>query len=71
MRGQVFTTAASLKIGGLAAGTALAGLLVSSSVTICLLTAAGIQLAAAAAYLSMRTGKGASSERNPSSIAVS
>ena len=25
MRGQIFTTAASLKIGGLAAGTALAG----------------------------------------------
>jgi len=71
MRGQVFTTAASLKIGGLAAGTALAGLLVSRSVTICLLTAAGIQLAAAAAYLSMRTGKAAGSERNPSSMVVS
>ncbi|HEY7260779.1 MAG TPA: MFS transporter [Trebonia sp.] len=71
MRGQVFTTAASLKIGGLAAGTALAGLLVSRSVTICLLTAAGIQLAAAAAYLSIRTGKAASSERNPSSMVVS
>jgi MFS family permease len=57
MRGQVFTTAASLKIGGLAAGTALGGLLASGPVTICLLTAAGIQLAAAAAYLTMRAGK--------------
>lgn len=56
VRGQVFTTAASLKIGGLAAGTALAGLLASRSVTTCLLAAAGIQLAAAAVYLAMRTG---------------
>jgi MFS family permease len=55
IRGQVFTTAASLKIGGLAAGTALAGLLASRSVTTCLLVAAGIQLAAAAVYLTMRT----------------
>jgi hypothetical protein len=47
MRGQVYTTAASLKIAGLAAGTALAGW----SVTGCLLIAAGTQLVAAAAYL--------------------
>lgn len=51
IRAQVFTTAASLKIGGLAAGTALAGLLASESVTMCLLAAAGTQLAAAAVYL--------------------
>lgn len=51
LRAQVFTTAASLKIGGLAAGTALAGPLAARSVTACLLTGAGIQLAAAAAYL--------------------
>ena len=56
VRGQVFTTAASLKIGGLAAGTALAGLLASQSVTACLLAAAGTQLAAAVAYLSIRAG---------------
>lgn len=55
IRGQVFTTAASLKIGGLAAGTALAGVLASRSVTMCLLAAAGIQLAAGAAYLALRT----------------
>jgi hypothetical protein len=55
IRGQVFTTAASLKVGGLAGGTALAGLLATRSVTACLLTAAGIQLAAAAAYLIMRS----------------
>jgi hypothetical protein len=54
IRGQVFTTAASLKIGGLAAGTALAGVLASRSVTLCLLAAAGTQLAAAAAYLALR-----------------
>jgi MFS family permease len=51
MRGQVFTTAASLKIGGMAAGAALAGTLAGRSVTGCLLVAAGIELCAAAAYL--------------------
>ena len=51
MRGQVFTTAASLKIGGMAAGAALAGPLAGRSVTSCLLIAAGIELCAAAAYL--------------------
>jgi MFS family permease len=59
MRGQIFTTAASLKIGGLAAGTALAGLLAGRSVTACLLIAAGFELCAAAAYVligSRRTG---------------
>jgi len=48
LRAQVFTTAASLKIGGLAAGTALAGPLAAASVPACLLTAAVLQLAAAA-----------------------
>jgi predicted MFS family arabinose efflux permease len=57
IRGQVFTTAASMKIGGLAAGTGLAGLLVTRSVTMCLLVAAAIQLAAAAAYLTQRAGR--------------
>jgi len=51
MRGQIFTTAASLKIGGMAAGAALAGPLAGRSVTGCLLVAAGIELCAAAAYL--------------------
>ena len=51
MRGQIFTTAASLKIGGLAVGTALAGPLAGRSVTACLLIAAGFELCAAAAYV--------------------
>ena len=51
MRGQIFTTAASLKIGGLAAGAALAGTLAGRSVTACLLIAAGFEVAAAAAYV--------------------
>jgi hypothetical protein len=51
MRGQVFTTAASLKIAGLAAGSALAGLLATRSVTGCLLAAAGFEACAAAAYV--------------------
>jgi MFS family permease len=51
MRGQIFTTAASLKIGGLAVGTALAGPLAGRSVTVCLLIAAGFELCAAAAYV--------------------
>jgi MFS family permease len=58
LRAQVFTTAVSLKIAGLAFGTALAGLLASRSVAVCLLVAAGIQLAAAAVYLvTGRTGR--------------
>jgi MFS family permease len=51
MRGQVYTTAASLKIAGMAAGAALAGPLAGWSVTACLLIAAGTELGAAAAYL--------------------
>jgi MFS family permease len=51
LRGQIFTTAASLKIGGMAAGTALAGPLAGRSVTACLLIAAGFELCAAAAYV--------------------
>jgi uncharacterized membrane protein YgcG len=51
LRGQVYSTAASLKIAGLAAGAALAGPLAGWSVTGCLLIAAGTQLVAAAAYL--------------------
>jgi MFS family permease len=51
MRGQIYTTAASLKIAGIAAGAALAGPLASRSVTGCLFVAAGAELCAAAAYL--------------------
>jgi len=51
LRGQVYTTAASLKIAGLAAGAALAGPLAGWSVTGCLLIAAAPKLVAAAAYL--------------------
>src|ERR1700691_1316972 len=51
MRGQIYTTAASLKIAGLAAGAALAGPLAGRSVIACLLVAAGAELCAAAVYL--------------------
>jgi MFS family permease len=51
MRGQIYTTAASLKIGGAGLGAALAGPLAGRSVTTCLLIAAGIELCAAAVYL--------------------
>jgi MFS family permease len=51
LRGQIYSTAASLKIAGLAAGAALAGPLAARSVTSCLLVAAGTELCAAAAYL--------------------
>jgi hypothetical protein len=53
MRGQVYTTAASLKIAGLAAGAALAGPLAGRSLTACLLVAAGLEVCAAAAYLAI------------------
>jgi MFS family permease len=55
LRGQVYTTAASVKIAGLAAGAALAGPLAGWSVTGCLLIAAGTELCAAAAYLAARS----------------
>jgi len=48
VRAQVFTTAASVKITGLAAGAALAGPLAAKSLTACLITAAAVQLLAAA-----------------------
>jgi MFS family permease len=51
MRGQIYTTAASLKIAGMAAGAALAGPLAGRSVTACLLVAAAAELCAAAAYV--------------------
>ena len=57
MRGQVYTTAASLKIAGMAAGAALAGPLAGRSVTGCLLVAAGTELCAAAAYLLTGPGR--------------
>jgi hypothetical protein len=57
LRGRIFTTAASLKVGGLAVGAALAGPLAGSpaiGVTGCLLAAAGIEACAAGAYLLIR-----------------
>jgi len=57
MRGQVYTTAASLKIAGLAAGAALGGPLAGHSVTACLLAAAGIELLAAASGLLAGRGR--------------
>jgi MFS family permease len=65
MRGQIFTTAASLKIGGLAAGSALAGPLADRSVIACLLVAAGIELCAAAAYVLIPAAKPRSSDTVP------
>ncbi len=65
VRGQVYTTAASLKIAGLAAGAALAGPLAGRSVTACLLIAAGTELCAAAAYL--LTGFARPGRRGPAS----
>jgi MFS family permease len=58
MRGQVYTTAASLKIAGLAAGAALGGPLAGHSVTTCLLAAAGIELCAAASGLLSGASRG-------------
>ncbi len=63
MRAQIFTTAASVKIGGLAAGAALAGPLAGRSVATCLLIAAGTQACAAATYL--LTGPGRAVEPLP------
>ena len=65
MRGQVYTTGASLKIAGFAAGAALAGPLAGRSVTACLLVAAGLQLCAAAAYLLTGSGGRAPAETPP------
>src|SRR5689334_11440029 len=63
LRGQVYTTAASLKIAGLAAGAALAGPLAGWSVTGCLLIAAGTELCAAGAYVA--TGSTRPGQREP------
>ena len=65
LRGQVFTTAASLKIAGMAAGAALAGPLAGRSVTACLLVAAGTELCAAAAYLMAGPGRLDRADRRP------
>ncbi len=61
VRAQVFTTAASVKITGLAAGAALAGPLAAWSLRACLIVAAAVQLAAALSCLrrSERHGLGA------------
>ncbi|MEC3980017.1 hypothetical protein [Amycolatopsis sp. H20-H5] len=51
VRAQVFTTAASVKVLGLALGAGLAGPLTGVSVYACLLAATGAQLLAALIYL--------------------
>jgi MFS family permease len=56
VRAQVFTTAASVKITGLAAGAALAGPLAAWSLPMALVTAAGVQLLAATMYLRRSEG---------------
>jgi MFS family permease len=65
LRGQVYTTAASLKIAGMAAGTALAGPLAGRSATECLLVAAGTELCAAAAYLLTGSGRQVPAQASP------
>ncbi|MFD3439294.1 MFS transporter [Streptomyces sp. NPDC058685] len=50
LRGQIFTTGASLKLSGFAVGAALAGPLATRSLTGALLAAAGVQLLAGAAF---------------------
>ena len=65
LRGQVYTTAASLKIAGMAAGTALAGPLAGRSATECLLVAAGTELSAAAAYLLTGSGRQVPARASP------
>ena len=70
MRGQVYTTAASLKIAGLAAGAALAGPLAGRSVTACLLVAAGFELCAAVAYLVTGSAGRAPAETSPRSAST-
>jgi MFS family permease len=52
LRGQIFTTAASLKISAGALGAALAGALAQSSTTTVLVAAAAAQAAAVACYFS-------------------
>ncbi|HEY3712358.1 MAG TPA: MFS transporter [Amycolatopsis sp.] len=69
VRAQVFTTAASVKIAGMAAGTAVAGPLAGQSPAACLCAAAGLQLAAAIGYLVCSPGTGTrdgTSARRPS-----
>jgi MFS family permease len=64
MRAQIFTTAASLKIGGMSLGAALAGPLAGHSVVACLLAAAGIEACAAVAYLAAPRRAKKSAERD-------
>ncbi|MER5318383.1 MFS transporter [Streptosporangium roseum] len=63
LRGQIFTTAASLKITSFAAGSAIAGPLAAWSLTGALCAAAGLQLLAALAYL--LTGRRSGQELPP------
>lgn len=65
VRGQVFTTGASLKITSFAAGSALAGPLVALSPGAALLAGAGVQLLAVAAYGLLSLPRSAAVEPGP------
>ncbi|MER6915637.1 hypothetical protein ABT354_28530 [Streptomyces sp. NPDC000594] len=67
LRGQVFTTGASLKLTGFAAGAALAGQLAPWSPTGALLAAAGIHLLAVALGAALRTPRCARGYGSPRS----
>lgn len=54
LRGQIFTTGASLKITGFALGVSVAGPLATRSLAGALLVAGGVQLLAALAYFAVR-----------------
>jgi predicted MFS family arabinose efflux permease len=63
LRGQVFTTGASLKISGFALGAALAGPLAARSVPAALLAAAGFQVLALLICLLVRTPRAERAQR--------
>ncbi|WP_151481369.1 MFS transporter [Streptomyces albicerus] len=60
LRGQVFTTGASLKITGFALGAAAAGPIATRSLPAALLTAAGVQVAACLSFHAFASGRTAS-----------
>ncbi|WP_461066460.1 MFS transporter [Streptomyces pseudoechinosporeus] len=60
LRGQVFTTGASLKITGFALGVAIAGPIATRSLPAALLAAAGVQVAAGLSFHAFASGRTAS-----------
>ncbi|ASR39600.1 hypothetical protein BAY61_23865 [Prauserella marina] len=63
MRAQIFTTGASLKIAGFAAGTAVAGPLAAMSLPACLAVAAGFEALAALLFLCLPDTRRGRNER--------